>query len=178
MPAPEPIFSPRPHPATLEESALLAGCDVSKGRSGGPGGQHRNKVETKVTLLHELTGVEAQASERRSAEENRRVAMRRLRLALATHVRCPVPLGEVRSALWLTRCDKRGRIACNAEHWDYPALLAEGLDVVWACQLDVAKAALRLCCTTSQLVKLVKDHPPAMTLLNAARDAAGERVLK
>lgn len=157
---------------------MLAGCDVSKGRAGGPGGQHRNKVETKVMLSHEATGVEAQASERRSAEENRRVALRRLRLALATNVRCPVPPGEIRSPLWLSRCDARGRIACNAEHWDYPALLAEALDVVWACRLDVAKAAMRLCCTTTQLVNLVKDHPPAMTRLNAAREDAGERVLK
>lgn len=157
---------------------MVSRLDMTRGRSSGPGGQHRNKVETKVTLLDKPTGVEAQASERRSAEENRRMALKRLRLNLATGVRCPVALGEVRSELWKRRCGANGRLACNPDHWDYPAMLAEALDVVWACQLDVSKAALRLCCTMSQLVKLIKEHPPAMTVLNAARGAAGERVLR
>lgn len=166
-----------PHPATLDPDLLLRQCDLTRGRSGGPGGQHRNKVETMVTLRHEPTGVEAQASERRSAEENKRVALSRLRLALATRARATVGLGDVRSALWRERC-RGGRIACNPEHRDYAALLAEAMDMVWACGLDVRTAALRLGATMSQLVKLIKDHPPAFTAFNAAREAAGLHALR
>jgi hypothetical protein len=166
-----------PHPATLPEDVLLQSCDLTKGRSTGPGGQHRNKVETKVTILHAPTDIEAHAGERRSAEENRRVAMFRLRLALAVDVRAPVPLGEVRSELWRSRC-RDERIACNPEHHDYPALLAEAMDVTWACGLDVKRAAARLCCSTSQLVKLIKDHPHAMVRLNEWRVDAGLHALK
>lgn len=172
------IWANPPHPATIDEAALLAQCERSTQRTSGPGGQHRNKVETAVNLTHEATGIEAHAGERRSVRENHPVAVRRLRLALAVRVRCAVPPGDQRSALWRGRCDREGRVACNPEHWDYPALLAEAMDNLWACDLEPRKAALRLGCTASQLVRLVKDHAPAMVALNAARMAAGARALR
>ena len=91
----------KPHPATLDAEALLAECEVGRGRSGGPGGQHRNKVETLVLLTHRPTGIEAHAGERRSVRDNTRVAVFRLRLALARGVRTGVATGDQRSELWL-----------------------------------------------------------------------------
>ncbi|MCC6676260.1 MAG: peptide chain release factor-like protein [Phycisphaerales bacterium] len=168
---------PRPaHPAGLSDEELLGQCEIGKGRSSGPGGQHRNKVETKVTLTHLPTGVMAQAGERRSAEENKKVAVFRLRLALAMGIRRPVPIGDVRSELWRSRC-RGGRIAVNPEHRDYPVLLAEALEVIEACGLDAKKAALRLECSASQLIKLVKDHPPAMERWNRQRAERGLHAL-
>ncbi len=166
------------HPAALEPDDLLRQCSMERGRSSGPGGQHRNRVQTLVILTHTPTGVTAQASERRSAEENRRVALRRLRLRLATEFRAPVPLGECRTALWLSRCGPEGRIACNPRHADYPTLLAEALDVVEACGLDVKQAAVRLCCTPSQIVRLIAAHPAALDRLNRSREARGMHALR
>lgn len=165
------------HPACVEEPALLAACRIGKSRSGGPGGQHRNKVETMVTITHGPTGIEAHAGERRSAEENRRVAVFRLRLALAVGVRLPVPAGEARTALWRTRT-AAGRVVCNPAHADYPALLAEALDVLFSCGLDPRQAGARLACTPTQLVRLVKDHPPGLQALNKARAQRGLHPLK
>jgi|SRR5262245_594289 len=169
----EPIMADPPHPATLPEETLLSRCELTKGRTSGPGGQHRNKVETLVRLVDVPTGVEGRAGERRSVEENKRVALFRLRLDLAVRVRTPVPVGDARSELWRSRCGSEGQIACNPQHHDYPSLLAEALDMAWVCGLDVKKAAVRLCCTASQFVKLLKDHPPALVCLNEARAAAG-----
>ena len=121
--------------------------------------------------------VEARADERRSQSENKSVALRRLRLLLAIHVRTPVPVGEIGSGLFRSRV-RNGRIACSPEHDDYPAMLAEALDVIAAARWDVAKAALRLGSTTSQLIKLVKDHPAALRYLNEQRRARGEHELK
>jgi hypothetical protein len=77
------ITMARPHPATLAVDVLLRDCVMGKSKSGGPGGQNRNKVETTVTLTHMPSGVETHAGERRTSMENKRMALMRLRLALA-----------------------------------------------------------------------------------------------
>lgn len=161
-----------PHPARLAEEALLARCDERRTKGSGPGGQHRNKVETKVVLTDRPTGVQGQAGERRSQPENRHVALRRLRLALALAVRAPGDAAAAPSALWRSRC-RGGRIACNPSHADFPALLAEALDVLAAGGWDPARAGAILGCTPTQVVRLLGDHPAAMGVLNAARDALG-----
>ncbi len=165
------------HPAALIGDELLAQCQLSRSRTSGPGGQHRNKVETAVTLVHAPTGISATATERRSARENKPVAIKRLRLALATEHRVPVPAGEIRSDLWRSRCQGE-RIVCSLSHADYPTLLAEALDVIDASDYDTGKAATRLGCTASQLHKLVRGHPPAWVNLNQARESRGLRVLR
>ncbi len=172
-----PAFERWSHPACLEEETLLKQCTISTGRTGGPGGQNRNKVETLVELLHKPTGIVAHASERRSQGENKRMATRRLRLALAVAARMPVPIGEIGSTLWRSRV-KGGRIACSPSHEDYPAMLAEALDVVASCNWDPRKAALRLSCSASQLIKLAKNHPPAMLMWNHQREERGLHLLK
>lgn len=177
----DPPGPPHPHPAAFDDARLLKDCRLGKGRSGGPGGQHRNKVETTVFITHLPTGTESHAAERRSAEENRKAAVFRLRLALATDVRCALPpgdaWGDARSALWRVRC-RDGKIACNPEHRDFPSLLAEALDTLHACGLDEHKAALRLECTPSQLIRFVREHAPAMSWWNRGRAAAGKHPLK
>jgi len=51
-------------------------------RASGPGGQHRNKVESGVRLFHPPSGVTVTATEGRSQWRNREVAMERLIAAL------------------------------------------------------------------------------------------------
>lgn len=173
-----PVFVGSPHPASIADEELLKACTLTRGRSSGPGGQHRNKVQTHVELTHTVTGLWAQAGERRSAEENKRVALRRLRLELAIACRSPVPLGEIGSDLWRSRVSADGKIAVNVNHHDYPALLALALDVVFAGGLDLSRASVRLRCTRSQLVRLIAKEPRALAALNEAREAKGKNPLR
>jgi hypothetical protein len=162
------------HPAALPPERLLAECEVRFLRRSGPGGQNRNKVETAVVLRHAPTGLAAEANERRSQAENRAEALFRLRIELALQVRQEV--GMEPSALWRSRC-ANGRIIVNPRHDDFPALLAEALDVVHAREMDVKAAAEALGCSPSQLTRFLKDEPRALLLVNGARQDRGLRSL-
>ena len=164
------------HPASLDVAQLATQCETKRTRRSGPGGQNRNKVETTVVLLHRPTGIGAEASERRTQGENLRVAYFRLRVNLALEIRLPIDPGASRSPLWQSRCHG-GRIAVSAEHDDFPAILAETLDVLAALKMDVKAAAESLACTPSQLTKFLKSEPRALGMVNAHRREAGLHLL-
>ena len=178
MTTPAIITLPPPHPATLEEPALLKQCEIEFGRTAGPGGQHRNKVETAVSFLHRPSGVIGWAGERRKQAENRSEALRRLRLKLAVQVRTPVDRNRHRpSRLWEQR-RQGSKMSVNPRHRDYPALLAEALDVVVARGFDVAGAAGILGVTMSQLAKLLRHERRAFGMVNDGRTERGLPPLK
>lgn len=165
------LQQPAMHPAALPEPALLHDCDETRTRRGGPGGQHRNKVETAVVLRHRPTGITAEASERRSQVDNRRVAVRRLRLALALgHRLLPEPAGP--SPLWRDRT-AGGRITVALDHAEYPALVAEAFDRLAACNWQLPPAAAALGISPSQLARLCRREPAVWTTLGRQRTAAG-----
>lgn len=162
----------------LDESELLADCEIRRQRRSGPGGQHRNKVETAVIITHTPTGIQGEATERRSQEQNRQVAIFRLRLNLAIKYRTDTSSELYKpSELWLRRCRKQ-RIAINSEHDDFPAILAEALNVLAAHGWESKESASALGCSPSQLVKLLKLEPQAFVELNRRRGDLGLKPLK
>jgi hypothetical protein len=166
------------HPAAIDDELLLKECEVTFGRASGPGGQHRNKVETAGTVTHTPTGESASASERRKQTENPQVAIRRLRHRLALNVRESVhPQRHRPSELWQTR--RQGeKMSVNPEHRDYPGLLAEAMDVIVARKFDVAGSAGVLGITMSQLAKLVRHDRHAFAMVNKGRVDRGLPALK
>lgn len=168
---------PAVHPAALSPSQLQEFCRFRRTRRSGPGGQHRNKVETAVVVTHLPSGVKAEASERRSPAQNHRQALFRLRINLALEVRRVPQEAEIPSLKWRSRCPAR-RIRINPQHEDFPALLAESLDVLTACQMDVKQAAGALQTTSSQLTKFLGLEPRALALVNTYRQRIGLRALE
>jgi protein subunit release factor B len=61
-----------------DRESLERDSDVEFFIAGGPGGQHRNKVETGVRLVHRPSGISVTATERRSQHANREAAFERL----------------------------------------------------------------------------------------------------
>jgi len=165
------------HPAALSDEDLLADCDWLTTRRSGPGGQHRNKVETAVVLTHRPTGIRAEANERRSQAQNRTMALFRLRLALAEQVRMPVAESETPGELWQSRAKGR-KMSVSSEHVDFPALLAEALDYVVAREFDLAIAAQNLCVSTTQLARFLQQSPERWRWINEKRQARNLRPLR
>jgi protein subunit release factor B len=75
-------------------------------RAGGPGGQHRNKVESAVRLVHPRSGVTVTASERRSQSQNCELAFERLAERLRALNRVP----KKRVATKPTKTARRRRV--------------------------------------------------------------------
>ncbi|MEY2725109.1 MAG: Peptide chain release factor 1 [Planctomycetota bacterium] len=160
------------HPAAIPPAQLLEQCLQRRSRASGPGGQHRNKVETAIELVHHPTGLTSLATERRSQDANLQVALFRLRLLLALKVRSVASSDVNPSPLWKSRCHNQ-RIACNDRHTDFPAMLAEALDAVDAKDYDVRRAAAALGCSFSQLTRFIARLPEALEQVNLARAERG-----
>ncbi|MGB2501709.1 MAG: peptide chain release factor family protein [Mariniblastus sp.] len=160
------------HPASQSDLSLLKDCTVQRTRGSGPGGQHRNKVETAIVITHTPTGIIGQASEARSQNKNKTVAMSRLKTNLAIAFRLDKTEKSTPSELWNSRL-KNKKIEVSNKHSDFPALLAEALDFLHFEGFNPAAAAQTLGCSTSQLVKFIKRNPQAIAMVNTKRRSLG-----
>lgn len=168
--------NPSPHPAVLPPEALQSQCDVKRTRAGGPGGQHRNKVDTAIVLTHRPTGIVATASEKRSQHANLKQALQRLRLNLAIGVRSdPVPV--LPPVLWTDRVDNR-RIRVSEQHDDFPGVIVVAMDYLEAHQHRVAEAARSLGVSTSQFIKLLQTSSQVWESVQRVREERGLPRLK
>ncbi len=62
----------------------LEDCEITTMHCGGKGGQHVNKVETGVRIVHKPTGLVVTCTEERSQVQNKQKAIRRLQSLLAS----------------------------------------------------------------------------------------------
>ncbi len=150
----------------LTDKAILDQCDVHLHKASGPGGQHRNKVTSAVRLKHRPTGVTASAPESRSQHENKRLALRRLRMNIACRIRCQVeiPRLELPPAVAEHTFQPRGRaphaprrleVGRKDKHfWHVAAFL---LDLLEAFEGRLAEAAACIGITTSNFAAVLKS---------------------
>ncbi len=160
------------------DERLLHDSDLQALRHSGPGGQHRNKTETGVRLVHRPTGLVVTAYEERSQLRNREVAVQRLRAALALHVRDDVnlvdyaPPPELAAILPGSRQQIRGS---NERFWPGAARL---LDLFVACGCEVARTAELLGISTGALSRLLLSESRLAGRVNALRAERSLRPLR
>jgi protein subunit release factor B len=82
-----------------DRASLERDCDVQFFIASGPGGQHRNKVESGVRLIHRPTGLVVTATERRSQAANREMAFERMAQRIERRQRKKTPRIATRPSL-------------------------------------------------------------------------------
>jgi hypothetical protein len=163
----------------LTDEKLLAECEVHTYRASGPGGQKRNKVESAVRIRHKPTGVAAIAEDSRSQLENRPLALRRLREAIALGVRSPVELSHFEPpGEWRAVVSEGGRIGVNDRNPHYPIVVATVLDVLSACAGRISDAARTLGISTHHVNQFLAEHPRVWQQANRIRTEYGLRPLR
>ena len=149
----------------LDDDALLKQCDVNIYKSSGPGGQHRNKVSSAVRLYHRPTGISAHGTSSRSQHENKREALKNLRIKIATQARSDIDpdgqLPEVVESCLLSPKKKQSPATRRLEvgrkdkrFWPVAGYL---LDLLEACKGRLQESASHLGITTSNLASILKQ---------------------
>jgi hypothetical protein len=152
----------------LTDEQLLAQCRFEAFRGPGPGGQKRNKTSSAVRLTHEPSGISVIAGESRSQHRNRDVAMDRLRLQIAIHLR---------EAVDLSRYPDPKRLDVSHKSADYPGVVGAVLDVLDSVGWSISDAAKIVGVTTSPLVGFLRADAMVWTEVNQRRKKMGLRTL-
>jgi len=72
----------------MPDEELWSLCESDFRRGTGNGGQKLNKTSSAVRIFHAGTGITVNCMESRSQSVNRRIALKKLRLRIASRVRC------------------------------------------------------------------------------------------
>lgn len=171
----------------LTDEVLLTQCDVHIYKSSGPGGQHRNKVSTAVRIKHRPTGVTAHGDESRSQHQNKRMALRRVRMKIASQIRRPVELRDPdlptvveqcmfrpgRSTSSASRCLRVGRK--DHRFWYVAAFL---LDVLDAFEGRLTDAGGYIGITLGNLTRVFKSDRHVFAAAQGIRKRFGRKPLR
>jgi hypothetical protein len=163
----------------LPDEELLQQCDWTAGRTGGPGGQARNKTHSAIKITHRPTGITAIADESRLQGENRAHALLRLRHTLALQLRRPVdPASFTPPPEVAAQRGRDGKLRVNPENPRYLPILAAVLDLLDATRGQVSPAAAALGITTTNFINLLYRDPKLWTVAQEMRRKYGLPVLK
>jgi hypothetical protein len=164
----------------LEDSVLLAQCEVDRFRASGPGGQKRNKTDSAIRLRHAPTALAVEAVESRSQRENRVRALRRLRLEIALNSRAEIDEAaalpeEFAEAL---RVGKGRALSMGRRDIRYPVAIAALFDRIEIVGWQLSTAAEGLGISTSSLARFLEADPVVWRAAQERRQALGMTVLR
>jgi hypothetical protein len=160
----------------LDEVSLMSQCEFHPYRSGGPGGQKRNKTSSAVRLVHPPSGMEAISADFRSQSANRVRALHRLRMKMALELRQTVVLQFYQPPPWLARYTPDGKLAVNEKNPDYARVVSLLLDLLEATGGSAPRSAALVGATVGSLLRVFKQDRHALHALNETLRRHGKPV--
>jgi hypothetical protein len=157
----------------LSDEQLLRQCREDRYRSGGPGGQKRQKTSNAVRLVHGPTGVTSVCTEWRTLTENRLHALRGLRLKLATDFREDIDLAKFEPPDWFLSIRRQNQIEASHRHPFYAAAGGLILDLLLALGGNPSAAGVNLGVSTTAIVKFLEAEPHFWAAANRIRADLG-----
>ncbi len=140
----------------LDDKALLAQCEVHAYRASGPGGQKRNKTSSAVRLHHQSTGLISKGAEDRSQHVNKKRALRRLRMTLATELLGTVDLADYAASARLVSCVDDGRLDLRLKDQRALLVINEVLSLLQSSGGRLGEVGRAIGVSTGNLVKFLK----------------------
>ncbi|MBI2806364.1 MAG: peptide chain release factor-like protein [Planctomycetes bacterium] len=167
--------------AELNDSKLLAQCEVDTYRASGPGGQKRNKTSSAVRIRHLPSGLIVIAEESRSQHENRVKALKRLKQAFHLKLREAISAEELssvsqRAELASVR-SPAGKIEVGRKDARFWPLVSLVLDVLEATEARVGESAAALGISTGHLIDFLQCEPKVWEQANHLRQRFGHKNL-
>ena len=142
------------------DEILLRDCRLDFHKASGNGGQKVNKTSSAVRLIHVPSGVTVSSAESRSQHENRRHALKALRMKIALTIReTPDPAFRI------------GDPATSMHNDSYPLFAAGLLDLFAASGADLKTAGETAGISASRFAKLLWRDPALWTEANRMRAA-------
>lgn len=155
----------------LDEEHLIRQCRFEAYKSGGPGGQKRNKTSSGVRWTHIATGIQAHSNDFRSQAENRLRALHRLRFKLATDLRTPIEVRGYEPPAWFSAARIDGKLTTNTKNPIYARSAAHVLDVFEAAGGRLADAAALLGVPNSNLAHFLQAEHTVLAAASRIRAA-------
>jgi hypothetical protein len=154
----------------LDEHLFARQCRVDAYAASGPGGQKRNRKYSAVRIVHPETGLSVVCVETRSQNLNKLTAFRRLKKAIALHLRQDAPAAQFRLHQDLQPIfsqDNAGQI--NPKNPLYPLFCAALLDALFAAEGRVSDAARLLAISTGKYSRLLGSDRDLFVAANHIR---------
>jgi hypothetical protein len=148
----------------LPDQDLLSVCRLESFRAQGPGGQHTNRTESAVRIIHVASGVVAQCQDHRERARNQKSALQRVRLRLALTQR---GLGQI---TWLKPYQHGTRLNIGANSSAYSTVVGVVFDVLEQAHGSLRETALALQVSSSQLTKLLTADKEVHAAANKLRE--------
>ncbi|NLX14889.1 MAG: peptide chain release factor-like protein [Phycisphaerales bacterium] len=163
---------------SLTDVQLLDQCLIDVYRASGPGGQKRNKTSSAVRLRHQPTTLTVIAEESRSQHENKTRALRRLRQAIALHLRNEMGHENSPPEFYVRALADAPGLHLSKRHPDYWLTVQYVLDVLYSHEAAVADTVSVLRVSTGQLIRFLKGDPKLWDQANRFRRQFGHQPLR